>query len=222
VNDSLICVVTLSSGLPLIRFHGGGFGLVVLSLFLQDPSTMTHWASPGTIGDLALVYTTPGTHSISLAFVSVVACGYCLVLISSMLLTCCVVECSVPYVACSRECSGLPLLSWVLRSGLPLLCCVPDCLFWVRHPACASASKGPAASAGSAGGDSAAPNAGRRSRHFEESAGIHCLELVSAVAGAAKIEADAAGFSSSGQASVGWLWGWRSSNFSILCLSIIQ
>jgi hypothetical protein len=40
---------------------------------------MTHWATPGTLGDLANVYAVPGPHIISLAFVSVVACGYCLV-----------------------------------------------------------------------------------------------------------------------------------------------
>ena len=71
--------VTFSSGLPLNRFHGGGFSLAVLSWLLQDPATMTHWATRGTIGDLANVYAVPGAHIISLAFVSVVARGYCLV-----------------------------------------------------------------------------------------------------------------------------------------------
>jgi hypothetical protein len=71
--------VTLSSGLPLIRFHVGRFWLAVLCWLLQDPATMTHWATQGTIGDLANVYVVPGPHIISLAFVSVVACGYCLV-----------------------------------------------------------------------------------------------------------------------------------------------
>jgi hypothetical protein len=50
----------LSSGVPLIRFHGGGFGLAVFSWLLQDVQTLTHWAVPGTdLGDFA----DPGTHT---------------------------------------------------------------------------------------------------------------------------------------------------------------
>ncbi len=42
----------LSSGVPLIRFHGGGFGLAVFSWLLQDVATLTHWAVPDTdLGD---------------------------------------------------------------------------------------------------------------------------------------------------------------------------
>ncbi len=42
----------LSSGVPLIRFHGGGFGLAVFSWLLQDEATLTHWALPDTdLGD---------------------------------------------------------------------------------------------------------------------------------------------------------------------------
>jgi hypothetical protein len=84
VIDLLICVVTLSSGLPLILPHGGGFGLDGLRWLLQDPGSMTHWAVQGTLEslastDLADVYAAPGMHIMSLVLVNVAACRYCLV-----------------------------------------------------------------------------------------------------------------------------------------------
>jgi hypothetical protein len=70
----------LSSGVPLIRFHGGGFGLAVFSWLLQDVQTLTHWAVPGT--DLG-VFADPGTHTHLIKSLSIFSC------IISLLIVCC-------------------------------------------------------------------------------------------------------------------------------------
>ncbi len=50
----------LSSGVPLIRLHGGGFGLPVFRWLLQAVAALTHWAMPDTdLNDFA----DPGTHT---------------------------------------------------------------------------------------------------------------------------------------------------------------
>ena len=64
------------------------------------------------------------------ALVNEAACRYCLC-VEKRLAARCVVELSVAvehYVACSRDCSGLPLLVCVLRSGMSPLCVYAMCL----------------------------------------------------------------------------------------------
>jgi hypothetical protein len=45
---------------PIIRSHGGGFGLAVFRWLLQDVAEMTHWAVAGPLGG---VWASPGTHT---------------------------------------------------------------------------------------------------------------------------------------------------------------
>jgi hypothetical protein len=53
----------LSSGVPIIPSHGGGFGLAVFSWLLQDVEDLTHWAVAGTLGSLGGVWASPGTQT---------------------------------------------------------------------------------------------------------------------------------------------------------------
>ena len=53
----------LSSRVPLIRSHGGGFGLAEFSWLLQDLGNLTHWAAAGTLNDLCGVCSAPGPHT---------------------------------------------------------------------------------------------------------------------------------------------------------------
>ena len=94
---------------------------------------------------------------------------------------------------------------------MPLLNCVPGCLFSVRHLAGASASSAAEGRAASAGG---------RYRSLEEPA--EGVELEPCLADAAAESAAAAFGSATGQAPVGRQGNGRSSSFSILCLSAFQ
>ena len=53
----------LSSRVPLIRSHGGGFGLAEFSWLLQDLGNLTHWAAAGTLNDLGGVWSAAGPHT---------------------------------------------------------------------------------------------------------------------------------------------------------------
>jgi hypothetical protein len=93
---------------------------------------------------------------------------------------------------------------------LPLLDCVPGCLFSVRRVG-ASASSAAEGRAASAGG---------RYRCLEEPA--EGVELEPGLADAAAESAESAFGSATGQAHVGRQGEGRSSSFSILCLSAFQ
>jgi hypothetical protein len=93
---------------------------------------------------------------------------------------------------------------------LPLLNCVPGCLFSVRHLAGASSSAA----------EGRAAYAGGRYRCLEEPA--EGVELEPGLADAAAESAESAFGSATGQAPVGRQGKGRSSSFSILCLSAFQ